>query len=69
MESRKTVLMNLFARKKGDANIEKRLVDTVREGENGMNGESSIDVYALPGAKYIAGEKLPCNQGPQPGDL
>lgn len=44
-------------------------MDTVGDEENGMNGESSIDVYALPGAKYIAGEKLLCNQGPQAGDL
>ena len=50
MESRKMVLMNLFARKKGDANIEKRLVDTVR-GESGMNGESSIDINTLSCAK------------------
>ena len=51
MESRKMVLMNLFARKKGDANIEKRLVDTVREGESRMNGESSIDINTLSCAK------------------
>ena len=53
----------------GNADVENGFVDTVGDEENGMNGESSIDVYALPGAKYIAGEKLPCNQGPQPGDL
>ena len=57
------VLMNLFARKKGDANIEKRLVDTVREGESRMNGESSIDIYILPCVKQIAGEKLLYNTG------
>ena len=36
MESRKMVLMNLYARKNGDADIEKRFVDTVGEGESGM---------------------------------
>ena len=40
------VLMNLFARKNGDADIEKRLVDTVG-GDGGMNGESSIDINTL----------------------
>ena len=45
MESRKMVLMNLYARKTGDADIEKRFVDTVGEGESGMNGESSIDTW------------------------
>ena len=33
MESRKTVLMNLFAGRNGGADIENRLVDTVVEGE------------------------------------
>ena len=39
MESRKMVLMNLFAGSSGDADIENGLVDTVREGEGGTNRE------------------------------
>ena len=35
MESRKTVLMNLFAGQNSDTDIENRLVDTAREGEGG----------------------------------
>ena len=38
MESRKMVLMNL---------VENGLLDTVGEGEGGMNWESNIDIYAL----------------------
>ena len=29
----------------GDANTKRKLVDTMREGESGTNGESSIDIY------------------------
>ena len=47
----------------GNAEVENGFVDTVGEEESGMNGESSIDVYALPCAKYIAGEKLLGNTG------
>ena len=36
MESRKMVLMNLFAGQPGDADIENRLMDTVGEGDRGM---------------------------------
>ena len=42
----------------GNANIENRLTDTVREGKSGTNGESSIDIYTLPCMTLIAGEKL-----------
>jgi len=44
MESRKTVLMNLFAGKDGDADVDDGLVDTVEEAENMMNGENSINI-------------------------
>ena len=37
MESRKMILMNLFAGQPGDANIENRLMDTVGEGEGGAD--------------------------------
>ena len=47
----------------GDADTERKLVDTMREGENGTNGESSIDIYILSCAKQIAGEKLLHNTG------
>ena len=35
----------------GDADSEDRLVDTEREGEGGMNWQSSIETYTLPYAK------------------
>ena len=31
----------------GNADMEKRLVDTVKEGEDGMNWERSTETYAL----------------------
>ena len=37
MESKKMILMNLLAGRNGNADIENGLVDTVGEGENGMN--------------------------------
>ena len=37
MESRKTVLMNLFVGNGRDTGIENKLVDVVREGEDGVN--------------------------------
>ena len=37
MESRKVILMNLYQGSNRDADIEKRLVDTVGEGEGGTN--------------------------------
>ena len=55
----------------GDADIENRLVDTGREGEGGMNWESSIETYTWPYVKlhrqwrllYDAGSSYPvlCN--------
>ena len=33
------------------------LVDTVGEGVSGTNGESSINIYTLSCARWIAGEK------------
>ena len=40
-------------------------VDTVGEGVSGRNGESSINIYTLSCARWIAGEKLPCSTGSQ----
>ena len=48
MESRKTVLMNLFAGSNGGTDTENRLVDTVGEGEGGTNRESRIGICTLP---------------------
>ena len=33
---------------------ENRFMDTVGEGERGMNGESSIDIYILPYVKWVS---------------
>ena len=37
MKSRKVVLINLFARRNRDIDIETELVDAAGEGEDGMN--------------------------------
>ena len=44
----------------GGTDVENRLVDMGQweEGEAGMKWESSTDMYAIPGAKQIAGGKL-----------
>ena len=47
----------------GDANAENRLVDTVREGESGADGENGIGIFVSPYVKLIAGEKLLYNTG------
>ena len=41
-----------------DADIENRRVDTVGEGEGGMKGESSLDIYTLPYATQTASGDL-----------
>ena len=45
-------------RSNGDADIEKRLIDTLGEEEAGMNWESSIETYTLTHAKWIASGSL-----------
>ena len=44
-------------------------MDTVGEGESGMNGESSINTCALLGVRWTAGEKLRVTQGTQSGPV
>ena len=43
-----------------DADTENRIVDTVQEGEGGMNRESSIETYTLPCVKQIAPVGICC---------
>ena len=43
----------------GDSDIEKRLVDTVQEGESGMDWETSIETYTLPYGKLDSQWKFP----------
>ena len=47
----------------GDTVVENGLVDGEREGESGMNGESSISTHTLSCVKWIAGKKLLYNKG------
>ena len=54
VESRKMVLMNLFAGQQWRCRHreqENRLVDTAGEGESGMNSESITETYTLPYVK------------------
>ena len=46
-----------------DADVENGLVDTVGEGESGMNEGSSSNIYTLSEMRWIAGEKLLCSTG------
>ena len=48
MESRKMVLMNLFAGQEQRHRCREQTVDTAREGEGGMNWENSTEIYILP---------------------
>ena len=43
--------------------MENGLVDIVGEGESGMNGESSINIYTVSGVRWIADKKLLCSTG------
>ena len=38
-------------------------MDTVGEGDSGMNGASGINTHTLVGERQIAGEKLPSSTG------
>ena len=55
MESRKMVLMHLFAGQQWRHKPENRLMDqgVEAEGEREMNGESRMEVYTLPYIKQI----------------
>ena len=57
--------MNHLQGRNGDADVWNGLMDTVGKAENGMNGESSIDIYTYiqPCVKLIADDKLPYNSG------
>ena len=47
----------------GDADVENRPVNTVKEGGSGTNGESSINIYTLSCVKWITDWKLLHNTG------
>ena len=53
----------------GDKDVETGVVDTVGEGESGINGESSINIYTLSCVKQIGIERLLHNTGAQLGTL
>ena len=54
MESRKMILMNLFAGQEWRHRHREQTLDTAGEGEGGTNWESSTETYALPCVKWIA---------------
>ena len=58
MESKNMVLMNLFAGKDWRSRCREWTCKYRRRNENGMNGESSINVCTLPSVKQIAGKKV-----------
>ena len=48
---------NIMQGRNGDSDVN-RHVDTVGEGESGINGESSINIYTLSCVKWMAGGKI-----------
>ena len=62
-------LENFSQGSSGGTDIENRLVDTVREGEGGMNWEGGMETYTLPYLKQIATGNWRCTQGAQPRAL
>ena len=48
---------NAMQGRHGDSDVN-RHVNTVGEGESGMNGESSINIYTLSCVKWIADVKI-----------
>ena len=54
MKSRKMVLMNLFAGKNEDADIENKLVDIAREGEGGKTEKVALTyIYIVSCVKQL----------------
>ena len=51
------ILMNLFSGKEWRHRCRNGLVDTVGEGESGMNGERNFNIFTLSSVRWIAGEK------------
>ena len=52
MESRKVVLMNLFAGKEWRHRLREQTYGHSGEGENGMNGGSIIDIYTFSSVQF-----------------
>ena len=56
MESRKMILMNLFAGQQWTCrHREQTCGHGLGEGEGGITGESNMETYALPYVKWIVG--------------
>ena len=52
-----------------DTGIEKRLVDTAKQEEDGLNWETSIETYTLPYVREIVSGNLLFDTRAQPCDL
>ena len=66
------VLRNLSAGKEGRRRCREWTCGPSGGGESGTNGESSISIYSLSGARWVAGEELLCSTrspGWHPDDL
>ena len=63
MESRKTVLMNLFARQQWKHTHRDQTWGHSGEGEGGTNWESRMETYTLPHVKRITSGNLLCDSG------
>ena len=56
-------LMNLFAEMGWRCRHRGQMYAQRGEGEAGMDGERSLDIYTLSGVKQTAGEKVLCSAG------
>ena len=63
MESRKMVLMNLFAEQQWRCRHREQTCGHKREGDGGTNGECRMETYTLPHVKQIASKNLLYDSG------
>ena len=63
MESRKNGTDEPICRAGIEMHMSRMDLRTQREGKDGMNWESSVDIYALPWVKQAAGGKLVYSRG------
>ena len=63
MDSRKIGLMNLSAGKERRCRIREWACGHSGKRREEMNGESSVNIYALSGVRWIADETLLCSTG------
>ena len=69
MESRKMVMMNVFAEQQWRHRHREQICQHGGGGEDGMDWESSAETYVLSYVKWIASRNLLCDAELKPGAL